>query len=114
MMSTGPQSRALDSIVVPAIPFLEGNGRIVAIFVVPLEHLGLEVNTRLLAVETDGLLGVIEKIISVDDNEVVLIDDVLLDQEIKETHELLITGLIGHEVIKTSDFIQRRHRATVV
>src|SRR6478735_12169825 len=59
VMSTRPQSRALDSVVVPAIPFLEGSGSVRAIFFVPLEHLRLEVNACLLAVEADGLFGVI-------------------------------------------------------
>lgn len=64
------QARALNGIVVEAIPLLKRLGSVFLVFIIaPLKHLGCVVNADLLAVYLEDSLGVLQQVIRVNDSD---------------------------------------------
>ena len=81
---------------------------------IPLKHVWRVVDvgppTKLL----NNLFRVVKHVVSVNDGEMIAVDDAFPEQEVKEADKLLVTGLTGHEVVKASNFAQGRDSATPV
>lgn len=108
------EARTLDGVIVEPIPLLELVPGIFCVFVAPHEHLGLELNASAVAVGSDGALWVVEHVVGVKNRDLPLVDDALLNEEVEEAYELLVSSLVGHEVVEAGNLVQRRDGTAVV
>lgn len=125
-------------------PFLKGLPRLGLIpFVFPAKHVGSKVQPNSLAVSLHHLLWVIQKIIGIDDTDVLLLktvvrsidsldsigsvasrawrsacemwaNDARRDQIIKDTPNFVVSSFGRIEVVESSDFVKGGNRATIV
>lgn len=113
-VSPGLEAHGLDSIVMEAIPLGKMLSSMLTVLFIPLQHTLLEVDVGSIAVTSDRLLWVVQHIIRIHDRQVLPVDEPLLDQKVKQPHELLVPSLVGHEVVEARDLLQRRDRTPVV
>lgn len=136
-----PEARAVNGVVVEAIPLLKGlGGVLLVVLVAPLQHGGAVVDADLLAVGLEDGLGVVEQVVGVDDGDGAALrthaplaarvverlvqgrlvaglggaDDALVEQVVEQPAQLVVPGLGGHELVEARQLAQRRDRAPVV
>ena len=124
--SPGTQLRAVDGVVVEAIPLGEDARHVALVLgVVPRQHVGGVLDAGLAAERLDDLLGLIQEVVGVEDGDADLAlgrglsgpggaDELLVPQEVEQPHELRVPRLVGHVVREAGDLALRRHAAPVV
>lgn len=138
------QTRAVNRIVVEAIPLFKRLGSVLLVLVIaPLEHLRGVVNADFLAVHLEDGLGVLQQVIGIDNGDggapgpvtvdavavrslveglvdrrrvpcLARADDVLRQEVVKQSTQLVVAGLGGHELVEARDGVQGRDSAAVV
>lgn len=136
-----PEARAVNGIVVEAIPLFKGvGGVLLVVLVTPLQHGRSVVDADLLAVDLEDGLGVVEQVVGVDDGNGAALrthaplaarvierlvqgrlvaglgraDDALVEQVVEQPAHLVVPGLGGHELVEARQLAQGRDRAPVV
>jgi hypothetical protein len=121
----------VDGILVETVPLLESVlGGLVLLLGVPVQHFHVELDADGGAVVPEHALGVVEKIIGVQnadldavgggDGAAVLLtadlrtDDAAVLAVIEEATELIVARLLGHELDEAGLLDERRHAAAVI
>lgn len=125
------QVLGVDGVLVEAVPLLEGVlGRLVLLLGVPVQHALVELDADRGAVVPEHALGVVEKVVGVHDADLDAVglghgavvflaadlgtDDAGVLAVVEETAELVVAGLLGHELVEAGLLDKRRHTAAVV
>lgn len=137
MTRPGLEARAVNGVVVEAVPLLKSLGGVLLVVVVaPLQHGRAVVHADLLAVGLEDGLWVVEQVVGVDDGDGAAVglalavverlvqgrlvarlgrpDDALVQQVVEEPAQLVVPGLGRHEVVEARELAQGRDRAAVV
>lgn len=138
------QARAVNCIVVEAIPLLERLGGVLLVLLVaPFKHLGCVIDANLLAVHLQDGLRVLQQVVGVDDSDscaagpvatdtvavrslveslvdgcgltcLARTDNVLCQQVVKKPAQLVVACLGGHKIVEARNSVQGRNGAAVI
>ena len=117
----GLERGAVDSIIMKATPFLKRSlGLLVRFLGIPNQHVWTIVDSNFLAISLNNPRWIIQEVVCVNHGNAdfavgqfaVLAGErgpnlLLLDQKIKDSAELVITSLIGPEVVESGDLVER-------
>lgn len=127
----GFQVLGVDGVLVEAVPLLKGVlGLLMLLLGVPVQHAHVELDADRGAVVPEHALGVVKQVVGVHDADldavglghgavVFLAADLGADNAgvlavVEETAELVVAGLLGHELVEAGLLDKRRHTAAVV
>ena len=125
---SGSERSAVDGIVVEARPLLKCSlGKFVRLFGIPNQHFRSVVDTNFFAIGLNDTSWVVKQIIRVNDGDADFSirqftmfasksgpDLLLLDKEVEDSAKLIISSLVGSEVVEAGDPIKGRYGAAPV
>lgn len=128
---SGLQVLGVDGILVEAVPLLKGVlGLLVLLLGVPIQHALVELDADRGAVVPEHALGVVEQVVSVHDADLDAVgrghgavvflaadlgaDDAGVLAVVEEAAELVVAGLLGHELVEAGLLHKRGNTAAVV
>ena len=126
--ASGLEGNTIDSIFVETRPFREsGLSNAMVVFVIPIQHVRAILDPDFLAIGFNDARWIVEKIIGINNSDADLAifqfgiptgdsrpNLLLLAKKFEEAVKLIVSSLRWHEVIETSDLVERRNRAAPI